>query len=370
MKILHLLYESRGDYFGIGGVGTRAYAIYSRIKDRHDITLLCRKYPGAKDGMIEGLRHIYAGTETKNFTKALLSYACSSRRYVKEQGTNFDIIIEEFSPAVPTFLNFYSKRPLILQAQGYTGKEYFSKYNILYSTALYAYEKLWPRFYRHIIFVSEESRNRYTLNRQNNIRIIPNGISGVLPEAEIGDSDYIVYFGRIDIQNKGLDLLLEAYEKFCETCQDIRLVIAGDGRDMDKLLGLLDDLSPKVRTKIEIKGWLENEDKTSVLKNALMVVMPSRHETQGITALESMACGKALVASDIKELEYITNCGAGISFKSGDAATLAAAMKELLTNSKRKEMGLKGRAWVKEFTWDRIALKYEEFLYSVPGSNA
>ena len=50
MKILHLLYESKGDYFGIGGVGIRAYEIYRRLKDRHDITLLCKKYPGAVDG--------------------------------------------------------------------------------------------------------------------------------------------------------------------------------------------------------------------------------------------------------------------------------------------------------------------------------
>lgn len=370
MKILHLLYESRGDYFGIGGVGSRAYEIYSRLKDRHDITLLCRKYPGARDGVIEGLKHIYAGTESRNFTKTLLSYAYRSARYVAAHGTNFDIVIEEFSPAVPTFLNFYTKRPLILQVQGYTGKEYFSKYNLLYSTALYAYEKLWPRFYRHLLFVSEESRNRYTLNRQNNILVIPNGIAGILPDAEIGDSNYIVYFGRIDIHNKGLDILLEAYGKFYEAFPGIKLVIAGDGRDMDKFLGLLDNLPAKVRANIEMKGWLEGDAKTLILKKALLVVMPSRHETQGITALESMACGKALVASDIPELAYITRCGAGISFKSGDSAALAAAMKELLTNNRRKEMGLKGRAWVRDFTWDRIALKYEEFLYSVLAGKA
>lgn len=370
MKILHLLYESKGDYFGIGGVGSRAYEIYNRLKNRHDITLLCRKYPGAKNGIIEGLEHMYAGTESKNFTKTLLSYAHSSAHYVKSHGTDFDIIIEEFSPAVPTFLSFYKKRPFILQVQGYTGKEYFSKYNILYSAALYAYEKIWPRFYRNIIFVSDESRNRYALDRQNYIRIIPNGISGVLPETEISDSNYIVYFGRIDIRNKGLDLLLEAYGEFCKTFSEIKLVMAGDGRDMDKFLRLIDNLSPKVRTNIEIKGWLEGEAKTLVLKNALMVVMPSRHETQGITALEAMACGKPLVASNIPELGYITGCGAGISFKSGDAASLATAMKELMTNSKRKEMGLKGRAWVKEFTWDRIASEYEEFLYSVLDKNA
>lgn len=370
MKILHLLYESRGDYFGIGGVGIRAYEIYTRLKNKHDITLLCRKYPGAKDGIIDGLPHIFAGTESKSLTKALLTYAYSAASFVKKHGVDFDVIIEEFSPAIPTFLNLYKKKPLILQIQGYTGVQYFEKYNILYSTPLYIYEKTLPRFYRNFIFVSEESRSKYKLGGKSNIRIIPNGISENLLDCQPDELNYIAYIGRIDIHHKGLDILIHAYTEFCKTFPGIRLVIGGDGRDRDKLQGLLKELPENMRKKIELKGWVEGESKLGLLKNAVMAVMPSRYETQGITALESMACGKALVASDIKELGYITNCGAGISFKSGDAASLATAMKELMTNSKRKEMGLKGRAWVREFTWDRIALKYEEFLYSVLGSNA
>jgi len=55
MRILHLLYESKSDYFGIGGVATRAYEIYRYLRERHDITLLCKRCPGAEDGEINGL---------------------------------------------------------------------------------------------------------------------------------------------------------------------------------------------------------------------------------------------------------------------------------------------------------------------------
>lgn len=370
MKILHLLYESRGDYFGIGGAGIRAYEIYARLKNRHDITLLCRKYPGAKDGIIDGLPHIFAGTESKNLTKALLTYTYSAVSFVKKHWVDFDVIIEEFSPAIPTFLNLHKKTPLILQIQGYTGEQYFEKYNILYSAPLYMYEKCLPRFYKNFIFVSEESRHKYKLGKKNNIRIIPNGISENLLDCRPDELNYIAYLGRIDIHHKGLDILIRAYTEFCKTFPDIRLVIGGDGRDRDKLQGLLQGLPENMRENIELKGWVEGESKLGLLKNAIMAVMPSRYETQGITALEAMACGKPLVASNIPELGYITGCGAGISFKSGDAVSLATAMKELMTNSKKKEMGLKGRAWVKEFTWDRIASEYENFLYSVLDKDA
>jgi hypothetical protein len=62
LKILQIIYESYGNLFGVGGAGVRAYEVYKRLQDRHEITLLCMKYPGAKDGEIEGLRHVFVGT--------------------------------------------------------------------------------------------------------------------------------------------------------------------------------------------------------------------------------------------------------------------------------------------------------------------
>ena len=97
MKILHLLYESKGDYFGIGGVGIRAYEIYRHLKDRHDITLLCKKYIGAKDGEIEGLRHIFVGAESKSLAKTLLAYAYHCSRFVKKFHKDYDIIVDRKS---------------------------------------------------------------------------------------------------------------------------------------------------------------------------------------------------------------------------------------------------------------------------------
>jgi len=37
-------------------------------------------------------------------------------------------------------------------------------------------------------------------------------------------------------------------------------------------------------------------------------------------------------------------------------------MKNMMTHDERKEMGQKGRDLVKAFTWDRIAIKFEEVL--------
>ena len=366
MKILHLLYESKGDYFGIGGVGIRAYEIYRRLKDRHDVTLLCKRYPGFEDGHKEGLKHIHVGAVSKSLTKTLLSYAYHALLFTKKRGNEFDVIIEEFSPGIPTFLHLFTDRPLVLQIQGYTGIRYFEKYNIFSSGVLYVFERFRPRWYRNIIVVSDYTIGRYHLDAsKKNIALIPNGIPEELLGHEPEETDYILYLGRIDIHHKGLDVLLHAYGEFCNAFSGIRLVIAGDGRDREKFAGIIAGCPERIRRNIEIRGWVYGEEKAALLTRALMVVMPSRYETQGIVALEAMAAGKAIIASDIPELRYITHSGAGLSFKAGNARALANTMKTLAASDERKKMGLKGRDWVKDYTWDKVALEYESYLKRV-----
>jgi glycosyltransferase involved in cell wall biosynthesis len=368
MKILHLLYESRRDPFGIGGVGIRAYEIYRRIHERHNVTLLCKKYPGAKDGFQEGLRHIFVGTESRSLAKTLLSYAYHASRFVQRRGHEYDIIVEEFSPAIPTFYRSFIRRPVVLQVQGYTGVKYFGKYNIVYSLVLYLFERLMPLFYRNFIFVSEAAKRRYCLDdHRNNITIVSNGIAEELLgcDSSDSDSDYVAYLGRIDIHHKGLDILLDAFRDFNRTFPRIRLILGGDGRDRGRLIALIQKMPGSIRKNIEMKGWVDGEEKGELLRNACMVLMPSRYETQGIVVLEAMAYGKAVLVSDIPELRYVTQNKAGASFRTGDALSMAQSMKDLMASGERKQMGQSGRDWVKDYTWEKIALQYEAFLYDV-----
>lgn len=234
MKILHLLYESKGDYFGMGGVGIRAYEIYRYLKERHDITLLCKKYPGAGDCDIEGLRHIFVGTESNSLTRTMLSYAYHSALFVMKYGKDFNIVIEEFSPATLRFLEYYSKKPVVLEIQLYIGNQYFRKYNIIKSSLLYVSEKYTPHCYKNIIVPSGVTKKRFGLEGRKNVQVIPNGISWHIPSPEKKEKDYILYLGRISLHHKGLDILLDAYREFHRVFPHIKLVVAGDGADRER----------------------------------------------------------------------------------------------------------------------------------------
>jgi glycosyltransferase involved in cell wall biosynthesis len=368
MKILHLLYESKGDYFGIGGVGVRAYEIYRYLRERHDVTLLCKRYPGARDGEIEGLRHVYAGTESRNLTKTFLSYACSSALFVRAQGSRFDIIIEEFSPAIPSFLHCVTNRPLVLQVQGYTGLLYFRKYNPAYAVTLSLLEQLRPSFYKNFIFIHSGTRRKFSLARPKRQEVIPNGVSAELLSSLERPSDggaYILFIGRIDVYGKGLDTLIDAYARFSTSFPETRLVVAGDGRDMGLFKSMLARLPEGVAENIELTGWVSGDKKADVLKNASFVVFPSRHEVQPIAVLEAMAAWKPVIVSDIPEFSFVTGQKAGISFLTGDAQSLAESMRHLMRNSENAAMGRRGRDLVKDFSWESIALRFEDFLYTV-----
>lgn len=372
MKILHLLYESKGDYFGIGGVGIRAYEIYRYLREKHEITLLCKKYPGAEDGYREDLRHRFVGSASSNFTKALLSYSYQAALFVKRHGREFDVILEEFSPAIPTFLHCFSERPIVLQVQGYTGKDYFKKYNIFKANFLYFLEHTRPGLYSNFIFISEAIRNKFPIRKDARTEIIPNGVSPELLHLTPVESNYILYLGRIDMYGKGIDLLISAYEDCCKSFPDMKLVIAGEGREKDMKIfkDLLNRLPKAVLENIELCGWVSGKKKEEVLRNALFVVCPSRHEVQPITTLEAMASGKAVIVSDIPAFSFVVRQQCGISFENGDTLSLARAMKSLISSGERREMGQRGRTWVQDYTWEKIALRFEEFLMSVVNNNS
>ncbi|QWR77289.1 glycosyltransferase family 4 protein [Candidatus Magnetomonas plexicatena] len=366
MKILHLLYESKGDSFGIGGVGVRAYELYKFIGKRHDVTLLCKKYKGAKDGVIEGIKHVFCGIESNSLTVALLSYALFASIYVRLNGHKYDVIIEEFSPAIPTFLCFYKKRPLAVQIQGFTGWQYFGKYNPFYALTLFVFERIFPKLYKNIILVNGVTAKRLNLPKNKNIAIIPNGIDETLLKTQVGEGSYILYLGRIDIHTKRLDLLIKAYEDVYKSYPEVKLVIAGDGRDMEKLNTILSGLDENVRNNISLPGWVEKEQKVEYLSNALMVVLPSQYEVQPIAVTEALAAGRAVIVSDIEELEAMVKSGLCVSFKSGDYQALAVQIMNLLKDTKlRQTLGRTGRKWAYDYHWEKLSSDFEKFLLTL-----
>jgi len=364
MKILQLIYESLGSPFGYGGAGVRAYEIYKRLKGRHEVTLLCMKYPGAGDGEIEGLRHLFVGTESRSLTRSVLAYTVRAANFVRKNGHRFDIIVENFLPSTPFFPKFFTRTPVLLQVQGILEEHSFAKFHPFYSIPMSMVERFYPRLYERFIFVSPVTKEK-VLSRLRGKRVqshvIPNGINRELLRVTPSDGGYMLFFSRIDIYTKGLDLLVEAFKRIAPEYPEMRLILAG--YEFDRFDTLIAGCPPSLRGRIGHAGFVTGDEKLSLLSGATFVVLPSRHESSPVSILEAAACGKPVVVSDIPEMAFVDREGFGLSFPSGSVDGLAERMKILLTNGQmRAAMGKRGREFSAHFLWDHIAIQFEDVL--------
>ena len=342
----------------------RAYEIYKKLKDRHDITLLCMKYPNAKDKDIEGLKHVFVGTESQNLTRSVLAYTLKTMQFVRENGNNFDIIVENFLPATPFFTKFFTKTPVLLQIQGIMEKHSFRKFNPFYCIPIYLFERYYPFLYGKFIFVSEITKEKVMAVRKRKAKlclVIPNGIERELLQSTPEDTDYILFLSRIDTYTKGLDLLIDAFEKTSSEYPNLRLILAG--YEFDSFRKLISRSPSFLKGRIDYAGFVTGAEKMRLLSRARIFVLPSRHESSPISILEAAACGKPVIVSDIPELAFVCQEGFGLSFPSGSANELSEKIKLLLEDSKRREdTGKRGREFAARFLWDNIALQFEDVL--------
>jgi glycosyltransferase involved in cell wall biosynthesis len=96
-------------------------------------------------------------------------------------------------------------------------------------------------------------------------------------------------------------------------------------------------------------GWLGDEHRMAeALTAADVFVMPSLAESFGLMALEAMACGTAVIASEGTAMtELVRPPQAGLCVPPRDSAALAQALADLLGDDARREaMGVAGRVIV------------------------
>ncbi|MEZ0323493.1 MAG: glycosyltransferase family 4 protein [Hydrogenothermaceae bacterium] len=354
MKILHFIYDHINNPWIGGGGAVRVYEIYRRLSEKgHIITVVSGNYPGAKDYKVnDNFEYKFVGN-SENYILSTFSYAFYAHILLKDIHKNYDVIIEDFAPWNPIF-SFLIKDKNVLQLHHKEGVNILKRYKI-FGIFFYMLELLYPKFFKNIIVVSKESKEKFKVRGT----VISNGIP--YTESSIYIGDYIAYIGRIDLYNKGLDILLEA-----SSLLDIKipLKLSGRGKDVEKLKNKIENLH--LNEKVQYVGYLPEDKKYDFIKNSKFLIMPSRFEGQGIVALEAAAMGKSVIVSDIPELKYVVENGFGISFKSEDPEDLKNKIIFLLENPNLiEEMGKKGIEFAKNYTWDNISNLYEDYLLQV-----
>jgi glycosyltransferase involved in cell wall biosynthesis len=170
----------------------------------------------------------------------------------------------------------------------------------------------------------------------------------------------LLVLGRLEPQ-KGQRVLLEALPAVRERFPRCRLVCAGEGALRGELEALaqslgLDEAVRFVGFQADVGEWLALADLT---------VLPSFYEGLPLAAIESLAAGRAVVATAVDGTpEVVVDGRTGLTVPPGDAAALARALCRLLTDAEeRLRLGRAGREWVTEHFDQRQQVVRTQDLY-------
>ena len=185
------------------------------------------------------------------------------------------------------------------------------------------------------------------------------------------DTRVVAWHGRVQIHKKGLDVLLDAWDRICleRPGADILLLLVGSGRDADALRHRVDS---NHRVRWIDRYVFERRQLWSYLSAADLYTIPSRYEGFAVAVLEGMACGLPVVASDAPGVADIfprAEEDGGIVVPREDATALAAALLRLLEDPDlAQRLGAAGkRRMEEEFSIQVIGSRLRRFLF--PGSN-
>jgi D-inositol-3-phosphate glycosyltransferase len=183
---------------------------------------------------------------------------------------------------------------------------------------------------------------------------------GIKPDARI-----VLFVGRIE-PLKGIDTLIQAMScmKFRQVMDHVHLaIIGGDpgvskeqmSAEMTRLQSLCDELC--MEHMVVFLGKRAQETLPYYYSAAEVLVMPSHYESFGMVALEAMACGTPVIASQVGGLAYLVQDGVtGYHVPDHDPEALCAKLLEVLGDqAQRKRMGQQAAEFAQEYAWSNIA---------------
>lgn len=189
------------------------------------------------------------------------------------------------------------------------------------------------------------------------VTAVGTGLGGISPYH--GPKDYttgrLLVVAKARRHDKGLPLLLDAFEVARKTRPDLQLTVVG-GEGFPGLAG---------RPGVHGVGWIEAADLQRLFEEATLYVMPASYEPWGLAYLEALACRTPVVGLRRNALPEITDQGRhGFLLERPDAQALAATLLHALADPAALErIGREGqRHCLSRYCWDTIATRIADVI--------
>ncbi|ODV48845.1 glycosyltransferase involved in cell wall biosynthesis [Methanohalophilus euhalobius] len=385
MKILQIV-STPPFAWATGGCARVVYELSKQlVKHGHEVTMLTtdlyepnnRYVAGNNPEYVEGIRIFRFKYISDNLAwKKGIYISPKISTYLKENLNEYDIVhlqdLISFQAVMTAKYCKYHKMPYILTTHGSVPKVCQKKgligaYNFFFSHKIL-------RNAQKIIALSDAEMCQYQHSQINKSQIIkiPNGINTEMFETlpvkgkfrykyNINKKYMILFLGRIH-KRKGIDYLIQSFFEFeKETNNAVLVIIGNDDGYMTEMKILVNMLG--LNNKVEIIGYVNDDDKISAYVDADVVVYPATLEIFGLVPFEAILSGTpVIVADDCGCGELIRDANCGYLVKYGNVRELKENMKNAIENPEEAlKMVERGKAYIEDnLTWKQIASKVEK----------
>lgn len=341
----------------IGGMGQVAWEEADRlVKAGHEVIVFTPRYKDSHLDMGGDFKVVYLDAMFRSDNAAWLP-----KLYNKLTGFN---IVHLHYP-------FYGGAEFVWLAKKFKKQPYVVTYHMdaqtqgLGKVVQSVYDLIWPRLIlggaTKVITVDQDHFNNCKFKkfvRPDKLVEIYNGVDVEVFEPVLGipttDKKIILFVGNL-LPFKRFDLLLQALKQIRD--QSAEVLVVGGGYGLDKYKKMAEDLGLKDR--VIFAGYCYDRKKLAEYYSSAscLAVCSDSGESFSLTAIEALASGCLVVASDIPGVrERVIDGQTGFVFKSGSVEDLTDKINKVLTLSlaEKKTMGERGRQEIlAKYSWDK-----------------
>jgi glycosyltransferase involved in cell wall biosynthesis len=297
-----------------GGAEQRVHELATRLARRHDVHTISWSFWGPEPSIVrDGITHhgvgaprAFYGDDGKRTVREAAEFA--ARLLPALRRLRFDVIDCSATPYLPLYATWLTTRasgtPLVATWHEYWGShwlEYLPNRPVVARVArlLEAGARgLGEQRIAVSAFTAERlAGSKHSAGSNDGVRVVGNGVDvdrirAAKPDAERSD---VIHVGRL-IDEKRVDLLLEAIARVRASRPRVRCLIVGDGPERARLEGLVAQLG--LAGNVTFTGAVPETRVAALLRASKVLALPSGREGFGIAVVEGQAAGLVPVVAN------------------------------------------------------------------------
>jgi len=355
-----------------GGVKEHVFAQQAELVRRgHDVTIIT---PQPREPYVpDGRKVIFLGTaaefKSPSTTAQLSASVLTDEIDAALEREKFDIL-HFHEPWVPVLSRQILSRSTTVNVATFHAKLPETILSRTMARVITPYTKPLLKYIDAFTAVSDAAADYLLTLADVPVEIIPNGIDlkhfrrGAHAARDTDRPKTILYIGRLE-QRKGVKYLLRAFAQLQAREPDVRLQIAGDGPNRQKLE---DEAAELGLQHVEFLGYIDETTKRDLLHSADLFCSAAIYgESFGIVLLEAMASGLVTVAGDNPGYASVMQGFGRISLVTPkDAGQFAHRLQLLLLDEDLRTLWRKwAKDYVQQFDYAKVVDRYEAVYESV-----